>query len=93
LILLTSLSESYNHIVFIMLYDRETFILEEVTSTFLSNETTKWPNQEDRQDRVWWLREGKKEEKERKVRAHQRHVTFVTGKFIRRMTANIGKSS
>ena len=37
LILLSSLLESYNHIVTNMLYDKETLILEEVTSTLLSN--------------------------------------------------------
>jgi len=45
-----------------------------------------------RHDRVWWSQEGKEEEKERKVRAHQRRVTFVTGKIIGRMIASIGKS-
>ena len=34
-----------------------------------------------RQDRIWWSREGK-EEKERNVWAHQRRVTFVTGKVL-----------
>ena len=38
-----------------------------------------------RQDRVWWSRERKEEEKEEKVQAHLRHVTFVTGKVIKRM--------
>ena len=45
-----------------------------------------------RQDRVWWSREGKEKEKERKVRAHQKRVTFVTEEVIERMIANIGKS-
>jgi len=44
-------------------------------------------------DRVWSSQEGKKEEKERKIRAHQRHVTFVIKKVIRRMTASTDKSS
>jgi len=44
-----------------------------------------------KQDRVWWSREGK-EEKEEKVQAHQRRITFVRGKVIGRMTASIGKS-
>ena len=48
LILLSSLSESYNHIVTTMLYSKETFILEEVTSTLLSNEIRKRPNQDER---------------------------------------------
>ena len=41
LILLSSLSESYYHIVTTMLYGKETLILEEVTSTLLSNEIRK----------------------------------------------------
>jgi len=45
-----------------------------------------------RHDRVWWSREGNEEEKERKVRTGQRHVTFVTGKVIGRITASINKS-
>jgi len=53
----------------------------------------KYPINRSRQNRVWWLQKGKEEEKERKVRAHQRLVTFVTGKVIGRMTASINKSS
>ena len=45
LILLNSLSESYDHIVTITLYDKKTLILEEVISTLLSNEIRKRPNQ------------------------------------------------
>jgi len=45
-----------------------------------------------RQDWVWWSREGKEEEKKRKVQARQRRVTFVTGKVIVRMTVSIDKS-
>ena len=55
LILLSSLPESYDHIITTILYGKETLILE-------------------------------------KVRARQRHVTFVTGKVIEKMTASIGKS-
>ena len=51
-----------------MLYGKETLILEEVTSTLLSNEIRKRPNQEEQIGSVWWSREGKEEEKERKVR-------------------------
>ena len=47
LILLSSLPKSYDHIVTIMLYCKETLILEEVTSTLLSNEIRKKPNQEE----------------------------------------------
>ena len=46
LILLSSLSESYDHIVTTMLYDKKTLILEEVMSTLLSNEIRKKSNQE-----------------------------------------------
>ena len=38
---LNSLPESYNHIVTTMLYGKKTLILEEVTSTLLSNEIRK----------------------------------------------------
>ena len=47
MILLSSLSESYDRIVTTMLYDKETLILKEVTSTLLSNEIRKRPNQEE----------------------------------------------
>jgi len=88
LILLNSLPESYDHIMTTMLYGKETLILEEVTPTLLSNEIRKRSNQEERTGRVWWSREGRKE----KVQAHQKSITFVTGKVIERMTASIGKS-
>jgi len=44
-----------------------------------------------RKERVWFPCEGR-EKKEGKLWAHQRHVTFVTGKIIERMTASISKS-
>ena len=44
-ILLSSLLELYDHIITTMLYGKETLILEEVTSTLLSNEIRKRPNQ------------------------------------------------
>ena len=47
LILLSSFSESYDHIITTILYGKETLILEEVTSTLLSNEIKKKPNQEE----------------------------------------------
>ena len=46
MILLNSLSHSYDHIVNTMLYDKETLIMDEVTSILLSNEIRKRPNQE-----------------------------------------------
>ena len=45
LIFLSSLPQSYKYIITTMLYDKETFILEEVTATLLSNEIRKRPNQ------------------------------------------------
>ena len=72
LIFLSSLLESYDHIVTTMLYGKKTLIFEEVSSTPLSNELGKGQIKRSRQDRVWWSREGKKEEKEEKVQAHQR---------------------
>jgi len=47
LILLSSLSESYDHIITIILYGKKTLILEEVMSTLLSNEIRKRSNQEE----------------------------------------------
>ena len=46
LILLSSLSQSYDHIITIMLYSKINLILEEVTSALLSNNIVKSPNQE-----------------------------------------------
>ena len=67
MILFSSLSQSYDHIITIMLYGKETLILEEVRSTLLSNEIKKRPNQEEHEGWVWWSQEGNEEEKERKV--------------------------
>jgi len=47
LILLSSLTQSYDHIVIAMPHGKETLILEEVTLTLLSNEIRKRPNQEE----------------------------------------------
>jgi len=44
LILLSSLPESYEHIITAMQYGKETLILEKVTSTLLSNDIRKRPN-------------------------------------------------
>ena len=62
-----------------MLYSKETLILEEVMSILLSNEIKKSPIQEEQEGPVWWSREGKEEEKERKVWARRRRITFITG--------------
>ena len=66
MILLSSLPQSYDHIVTTMLYGKKTLILKEVTSTLLSNEIRKRPNQEEQEGLGWWSREGKKGEKEKK---------------------------
>ena len=93
LIFLSSLPQSYDHIVTTMLYGKETLILEEVTSTLSYNEIRKISNQEEQTELRLVVTKGKEEKKKRKVRAHKRCVTFVTGKVIGRMTANIDKSS
>ena len=79
LILLSSLSESHDLIITTMLYGKGTLILEELASTLLSNKIRKKPKLS-RKDPVWWSYEGKKEKK-RKVRVHQRGVTFVNRKI------------
>ena len=63
LILLSSLPESYDHIITTMLYGKETLILEEVTSTLLLLRLGKDQIKRSRQDQIWWSREGKEEEK------------------------------
>ena len=45
--LILSLSQSYDHTATIMLYGKDTLILEEVASTLLSNEIRKKSNQEE----------------------------------------------
>jgi len=81
LILLSSLQESYDHIVTTMLCSKKTLILEEVTPTLLPNEIRKMPNQEEQTGSALVSGEGK-EEKEEKVQAHQRRVTFITGRSL-----------
>ena len=92
MILLSSLPESYDHIVTIMLYGKETLILEEVMSTLLSNEIRKRTNQEEQKGSGLVVTGRKEEKKKEKVQAHQRRVTFVKEKVIRRMTASISKN-
>jgi len=74
-----------------MLYGKEILILEEITSTLLSNKIRKDQIKRSKQDRVWWSQEGKEEEKEEKIQAHQRRVTFITWKVIGRITASISE--
>ena len=47
MILLSSLQESYDHIITTMLNGKETLILEEVMSPLFSNEIRKTPSQEE----------------------------------------------
>ena len=49
LILLNSLSESYDHIVTTIIYEKETLILKEVMTTVLSKEIRKRPNQDEQE--------------------------------------------
>ena len=52
MILLSSLPQSYDHIVTTMLYSKKTFILEEIVSTLLSNGLEKGQIKRRRQDRL-----------------------------------------
>ena len=74
-----------------MLYEKETLILEKITTTLLSNESEKDQIKRSMNVRVWWSRE-EKEEEEKKVRVHRKHVTFVTWNITERKTVSIDKS-
>ena len=75
-----------------MLYGKKIIILEEVTSTLLSNEIKKKIKLREA-DRIGLGAHVKERKRRRKkVRAHQRHVIFVTGKVIGRMTIGTNKS-
>jgi len=64
LILFNLLPDSYDYIIIIIiLYSKKTHILEDVTSTLLSNEISQIKRS--RQDRVWQSRERKEEEKKK----------------------------
>ena len=65
LILLSLLSESYDHIITTMLYGKETFILKEVTSTLLANEIRKRSNQEEQTESGLVVRKERKKRKKR----------------------------
>ena len=54
LILFSLLLETYDYIVTIMLYEKETLILEEIMTTLLSNEIRKRPIKMSRKGQVWW---------------------------------------
>jgi len=60
---------------------KEILILEKVTSTLLSNEIRKRPNQVEQEGSG--LMAMRMNGKERKVGAHRKRVTFVTRKVIR----------
>jgi len=49
LILLSSLSKLYDHIVTTILYEKETLFLEEVTTILLSNKIRKKPNRDEQE--------------------------------------------
>ena len=80
LILLSSLSQSYAHIITTMLYRKEPLILKEVMTTLLSSEIMKRPNQEEKKGSSLVVTGRKEEEKKRKVQIHRRHITFVNRK-------------
>jgi len=67
-ILLSSLTQSYDHIITTMLYGKETLILEEVKETLLSNKIKKGQIKRSMKNRVWWSWEGKEEERKEKFR-------------------------
>ena len=73
-----------------MLYDKETLILEKVTSTLLFNEIRKRPNQ--RADMIGFGGHGKERKRRRKSPSSSKACHFCHRKVIKRMTASIGKS-
>ena len=75
-ILLSSLPESYNHIVATI------FILEEVTTNLLSNETKKG---QIKMSGRFGFGSYRKERRKKKVRVRRRHVTSVTRKVSERL--------
>jgi len=70
LILLNSCPESDEYIITTILYGKETLILEEITSTFLSNEIRKKPNQEEQTGSSLVVTGRKGRGEGRKVHAH-----------------------
>jgi len=92
LILLSSLLESYNHIITTMLYSKKTLILEEITSTLLSNEIRKKPNQVEQEglDLVVTRRKGNEEEK--KSPSSSKVCHFCQKEGVGRRTASVSKS-
>ena len=85
---LSSLPQSYDHIVTTMLSGKETLVLEEVTSTLLSNKIRKRPKQKEKTGLGLVVTRKRRKGKFGLVKG----VTFVTRKVIRRMIASIGKS-
>ena len=68
MILLSSLPKSYDHIVTTMLYSKDTLILEEVTSTLLSNEIKKKAKSRG-EDMIGFGGHGKERKRRRKKRS------------------------
>ena len=91
LILLSSLSEIYDHIVTTILYEKKTLILKEVTTTLLS--IKKRPNQNE-QKHLGLVVMGKKGKRGRKKKlgVHRRLVIFISRKAIGIRIASIDKS-
>jgi len=76
LILFILLLESYNHIITIMLYDKEALILEEVTTTLLSNKIRKRLNQV-KQEGLDLVIMGRKEREGKKSPASSKTCHFL----------------
>ena len=89
LILLSLLLESYDHIIITMLYGKKTLILEEVTSTLLSNEIRKRPNQEEQigSGLVVTRRKGKGEGK--KSPNSSKGISLLSQRRFGRMTSSV----
>jgi len=64
LMFFSSLSQSYDHIVTTMFYEKETFILNEVTTTLLSKKIMKRPNQKEQEGLSLVVTGRKRREKE-----------------------------
>ena len=78
--------------VYNQLYGKETLILEEITSTILSNEIKKRPNQEEQEGLVLMVTGWKGRGEGKKNLGWSKTCHFVTGKVIKRMSTSIDKS-
>ena len=79
LILLSSLLQSYDHIINTMLYSKETLILEKVMSTLLSKEIRKRPNQGEQEGLVVTGRKGRREGKKDLGSSKTCHFCYKVG--------------